>query len=135
MVSGRKIYLLGVLMSGSVFIHAEASCIQDEMKKQMLNMHEYVPAFMLKPLKDAGVLDSIKEIVDDQEKWKVIQAGAEGYARDFRVLTERKKNIEKARLKEKWEYGSLSSYGESIGVWEMIVGQSALRCIEKGVDP
>lgn len=109
----------------------QASCIEEEMRKQMLDMHSYVPSHLIHPLEENGILLEMKLIVADPEKWKFVHRAVEGYSRQFAMMADDEKKAKKENLVLRWRANKLQEFG----VWEMVIGQSALRCLEKGVDP
>lgn len=121
-----------LLLIGTPLI-SYASCISVELKRQAMDMEAFTPPELWKKLKNTPVPAKLKSLVSNHDQWKMVdqmgQKMAKQYNEQISTLTETERLnliqvLESQLMPENWKSG--------MGIWQMILTQSTIRCLKRG---
>jgi len=110
-----------------------AACISEEMKKQAMDMEAYAPPEVWKVVEKTDVPAKLKAAASSSEQWKMVEQI--GLKLSKKLNNELRTETDKRVFIAETEKLLTPEKGRSIGVWQMLLMQSALRCIKRGENP
>lgn len=118
------------LLTISISTNASADCIETELLKQVKNMEKYTPDHIWEALKDTPVPAKLKQLAADPRQLENIKEGMKPFILQLKqqLNSETAKNDYLDMVESKLNM----SGQQNILIWEVIVLQSAARCIKSG---